>query len=214
MCVLPCNLRTLFTTAKQWRTAAAETGAGQAELDAPCGWCDFAHIYHNFTRSPRRAVTTRTHSSASSWAWCRIKNINLSAATEEGKGKGAWKLHFAFYEQTTFMTSFSRAQRDKGLWSNPLKLFVNTPRRRYAAERGRGREGEKEGKRERVGRLLSDRSSSSWRRLAPTTMFELVININVAIKQPNVELVIGINSESSAEGGWYRLVDALHAQYI
>lgn len=112
------------------------------------------------------------------------------------------------------MTSFSKAQRDKGLWSNPLKLFVNTPRRRYAAERGRGREGEKEGKRERVGRLLSDRSSSSWRRLAPTTMFELVININVAIKQPNVELVIGINSETSAEGGWYRLVDALHAQYI
>lgn len=48
-------------------------------------------------------------------------------------------MHFAFYEQTTFMTSFSRAQRDKGLWSNPLKLFVNTPRRRYAAEKGRER---------------------------------------------------------------------------
>lgn len=25
---------------------------------------------------------------SSSWAWCRIKNINLSAATEKGKGQG------------------------------------------------------------------------------------------------------------------------------
>lgn len=96
----------------QRETEATATGHSALWM-RHCGWCDFAHIYHNFTRSPRRAVTTRTHSVRLGLGWAEHKKYKFKCSSAGAAGRGAWKLHFAFFTSKRHL--WQASERIKGL---------------------------------------------------------------------------------------------------